>query len=311
MARMHHRLGLVVALGLTTLTTGCAVSQEKYNALKLDRDRLAEQLGSAQNQASIARSEADALKGQLGLIGQGHGGKDAMILNLTTQNAELQKQLDDINRRYADAVGKVGTGMALPEALSNELSAFAAQNPDLVSFDAQRGIVKFKSDVTFATGSAELKPQAKEAITRFAQILNSPTASGYELMVAGHTDNTRVANPATISAGHKDNWYLSAHRAISVGQELTRANVGPQRLAVTGYAEQRPVASNNTESGKQQNRRVEVLILPTTVRSGPVMASPGKAAPAQAPAAQRFNKDVPPPTNGASTSIDTRREFQK
>ena len=56
MARMHHRLGLVVALGLTTLTTGCAVSQEKYNALKLDRDRLAEQLGSAQNQASI---EAD------------------------------------------------------------------------------------------------------------------------------------------------------------------------------------------------------------------------------------------------------------
>ena len=311
MARMHHRLGLVVALGLTTLTTGCAVSQEKYNALKLDRDRLAEQLGSAQNQAAIARSEADALKGQLGLIGQGQGGKDAMILNLTTQNAELQKQLDDINRRYADAVGKVGTGMALPEALSNELSAFAAQNPDLVSFDAQRGIVKFKSDVTFATGSAELKPQAKEAITRFAQILNSPTASGYELMVAGHTDNTRVANPATISAGHKDNWYLSAHRAISVGQELTRANVGPQRLAVTGYADQRPVASNNTESGKQQNRRVEVLILPTTVRSGPVMAGPSKAAPAAPAAPQRLNKDVPAPTNGASTSVDTRREFAK
>ena len=84
MARMHHRLGLIVALGLTTLTTGCAVSQEKYNALKLDRDRLAEQLGSAQNQASIARSEADALKNQLGMIGQGGSGKDAMILNLTT-----------------------------------------------------------------------------------------------------------------------------------------------------------------------------------------------------------------------------------
>ena len=39
-------------------------------------------------------------------------------------------------------------------------------------------------------------------------------------MVAGHTDNTRVVNPATIQAGHKDNWYLSAHRAISVGKEL-------------------------------------------------------------------------------------------
>jgi chemotaxis protein MotB len=301
MARMHHRLALVAALGFTTLT-GCAVSQEKYNALKLDRDRLAEQLGSAQSQASAARAEADAMRNQLGMVGQGGQGKDAMILNLTTQNAELQKQLDDINRRYADAVGKVGTGMALPEQLSNELSAFAAQNPDLVSFDAQRGIVKFKSDVTFNSGSAELRPQAKEAITRFAQILNSPTASGYELMVAGHTDNTRVANPQTIQAGHKDNWYLSAHRAISVGQELSRSNVNPQRLAVTGYADQRPVASNTSEGGKQQNRRVEVLILPTTVRPGSV--APAVAGPTrQAAPAPRLNKDAPAPA-GASTAID-------
>ena len=314
MARMHHRLGLVVALGLTTLTTGCAVSQEKYNALKLDRDRLAEQLGAAQNQASTAKAEAEALRQQIAMFGQGQGGKEAMILNLTQQNAELQKQIDELNRRYADAIGRVGNTTALPEALSNELSAFAAQNPDLVSFDAQRGIVKFKSDVTFATGSAELKPQAKEAITRFAQILNSPTASGYELMVAGHTDNTPVSNPATIQAGHKNNWYLSAHRAISVGQELTRSNVGPQRLAVTGYADQRPIASNTSEAGKQQNRRVEVLILPTQVRSKTPIASSAqpagarKAAPAAAPA-QRLNKDVAPPTG--TTSVDTRREFSK
>lgn len=302
MARMHHRLGLVAALALTTLTTGCAVSQEKYNALKLDRDRLAEQLGSAQNQAATARSEADVLRQQLGMIGQGGSGKDAMILNLTTQNAEMQKQLDELNRRYADAVGKVGTGMALPEALTNELSAFAAQNPDLVSFDAQRGIVKFKSDVTFASGSAEVRPQAKEAISRFAQILNSPAASGYELMVAGHTDNTRVVNPATISAGHKDNWYLSAHRAISVGQELTRSNVNPQRLAVTGYADQRPTASNTSESGKQQNRRVEVLILPTTIRSNPVAPAVAGGNRPAAPA-PRLNKDTPIST-GASSEID-------
>jgi chemotaxis protein MotB len=299
MARMHHRLGLVVALGLTTLTTGCAVSQEKYNALKLDRDRLAEQLGAAQNQASTARAEADALKQQIGLVGQGAGGKDAMILNLTQTNAELQKQLDDLNRRYADAVGKVGTGMALPEALTNELSAFAAQNPDLVTFDAQKGIVKFKSDVTFATGKDELQPKAREVIQRFSSILNSPAASGYELMVAGHTDNTRVSNPATIQAGHKDNWYLSAHRAISVGTELQRSSVNAQRIAVTGYADQRPIASNASEGGKAQNRRVEVLILPTTVRGGAV--SPAIAGPTRSAPAPKMNKDGP---IGAQTTID-------
>ena len=62
-------------------------------------------------------------------------------------------------------------GTALPEPLSNELSEFARQNPDLVDFDAARGIVKFKSDVTFSSGSAEVTPKAKEVIARFSQIL--------------------------------------------------------------------------------------------------------------------------------------------
>jgi chemotaxis protein MotB len=298
---MHHRLGLVVALGLTTLTTGCAVSQEKYNALKLDRDRLAEQLGAAQNQASTAKAEAEALRGQIAMFGQGQGGKEAMILNLTQQNAELQKQIDELNRRYADAIGRVGNTTALPEALSNELSAFAAQNPDIVSFDAQRGIVKFKSDVTFALGKDELSSKAKDVIHRFSQILNSPAASGYELMVAGHTDNTPVSNPATIQAGHKNNWYLSAHRAISVGTELQRANVNPARLAVTGYADQHPIASNASESGKAQNRRVEVLILPSTTKNAATASADAgavqpkaaaKAAPAKKSGKMELNKDT-------------------
>src|SRR5688572_18442692 len=271
---MHKWIGLA-ALGL--IATGC-VSPEKYKAVVLDRDRLAEQLGAAQSQAAAAQREAEAFKNQIAAIMNAGGSKEAMILNLTQQNSELQRQLDELNRKYDDAVALAGrAGTALPAQLSNELSAFAAANPDLVDFDAARGIVKFKSDVTFATGSAELQPKAREVIGRFAQILNSGAASGYELMVAGHTDSTRVVNPQTIAAGHKDNWYLSAHRAISVGSALQAQRVSPQRIGVTGYADHRPVASNASESGKSQNRRVEVLILPSTVRSGgaPAMANTG------------------------------------
>ena len=285
MARKH--LLSLAAFGL--LLAGGCVSQEKYTALKLDRDRYAEQLGQAQNEASAARSEADAYKNQLANIGNSAGSRDAMVLNLTNENAELKKQIDELNRQYADAVGKIGTGNALPEPLTNELQAFANANPDLVDFDAARGIVKFKSDLTFSTGSAELTPKAKDAIGRFSQILNSGSASGYELMVAGHTDNTRVVNPQTISAGHKDNWYLSAHRAIAVGSALQSQRVNPQRIGVTGYADQRPVANNASESGKTQNRRVEVLILPHTVRSGgPSIANTGSGS---KQTATKFNKD--------------------
>jgi chemotaxis protein MotB len=276
---------------LLCIAGGC-VSQEKYNALKLDRDRYAEQLGQAQNEASAARSEADAYKNQVGTLGNSKDGQGAMILNLTNQNNELQRQLDDLNRKYADAVSRSGPS-ALPPQLTNELSDFARQNPDLVDFDANRGIVKFKSDVTFAPGSADVTPKAKDVIGRFAQILNSPAAGSYELIVAGHTDNTNVINPATIQAGHKNNWYLSAHRAIAVGYELQQHRVNPQRMGVTGYADQRPIASNASESGKAQNRRVEVLILPTQFRGGTKSATP-LAAPAKQP--NKFNKDAAIPS---------------
>ena len=291
MARKH-----LISIALLGLIAGGCVSQEKYNALKLDRDRYAEQLGQAQHELAGAQGESDAFKNQLSNIGTSGNSKDAMILNLTNQNSEMQRQLDDLNRKYADAAGRVGS--PLPEALNNALLDFAHQNPNLVDFDSARGIVKFKSDVTFAPGSAEVTGPAKTAIATFAQILNSPAASGYELMVAGHTDNTNVINPVTLQAGHKNNWYLSAHRAIAVGGILMSQGVNGQRLAVTGCADQRPIASNASEAGKAANRRVEVLILPNQIHSAPMAAEHTPAVTTHLKSAKKeFNKDaVVPPT---------------
>ena len=274
MARMHQWIGLsFISLALT----GC-VAQEKYNARKLAHEQTIERLAYAEAKEQAAAAENALLKEQLSTIGQNEETRQAMLANMQNQNNELQRQNDELNRRYGDAMSKVGTGAILPQPLNDALTTFAAQHPDLVEFDSNRGIVKFKSDVTFATGSADLTSNAKQAIDRFAEILNSQAAVGYEVMVAGHTDNQPVVNPATIQRGHKDNWHLSSHRAISVGSELQRQRVSPQRIAVTGYADQRPVASNNTDAGRQQNRRVEVLILPTTV-GGPVAAGPASGEP--------------------------------
>src|SRR5207237_10120357 len=136
-----------------------------------------------------------------------------LVANLSAQNAELSKRVEELNQKYANAPQNgTGAGTALPEPITNALTEFARANPDLVDFDSHRGIVKFRSDVTFASGDATLTPRAREVIAKFATILNSPACSSYELIVAGHTDNTRVINSATISKGHKDNWYLSAHR---------------------------------------------------------------------------------------------------
>lgn len=307
MARTHWIA--VAALGLTL--TGC-VSQEKYNALKLDRDQMSERLAQADADSRAAKEKADLLASQLnGLMANG-GTKDGLLANLQSQNSELQKQLDELNAKYNEAVNGLGkAGTALPAAVTSELERFAAENPDLVDFDSKRGIVKFKSDVTFASGSDVLTPKAKEAITRFATILNGPATASYELLIAGHTDNVPVSNPATKAAGNKDNWYLSSHRAISVGKELQSHAVSGARMGVLGYADQRPIASNDTAAGKAQNRRVEVLILPHTVDSHAITASaeesptPAHTRKSKA-AALDLNKDSPLPASANKASDVTK-----
>jgi chemotaxis protein MotB len=291
MARMHKWFGLAA---LTLSLTGC-VSQEKYSAMKLRADQLAEQAGQSDADAQRARAQAEAYKNQLDQIAGSGNTQAAMLANLNQQNADLKAQLAQITAKYEDSLNQppqmvmVG-GSALPAPLSNALSSFAAANPDIVDFDAARGVVKFKSDVTFASGSAEVNERAKDVIQRFAQILNSQGASGYDLMVAGHTDNRPVVSQRTRELGHFDNWYLSVHRAIAVAAELVRNGVTKSRLGVAGYADQRPIASNTSDAGRAQNRRVEIIILPTSNRATAITAS-SSSAPRTAAPRPRFDKD--------------------
>ena len=272
MARMHRFLALAaLSFGLT----GCVTSTDKYTALKLEAEATRAQLGEAQSQARSAQAERDAYKNQIAQIADGNNTQIGLIKNQADQIALISGENADLKRRIEESLNRPMTGGALPAPLTHALDGFARENPELVDFDSARGIVKFKTDFTFATGSADLTEKAKSAIGRFAAILNSDAARSYELMVAGHTDSSPVVNQAT-KLKHPDNWYLSAHRAIAVGDELIKHQVSPQRVADVGYADQRPIASNGTTEGKAQNRRVEVLILPSTVRSTVVSKSPAR-----------------------------------
>lgn len=278
------RMMQIVGLAATAIVLVGCVPMEKYNSLKLERDRIAEQLVTAQTSLAAEEARSAALQKQLADLAGGNTTIASLIANLQSQLAESQRNYDEAMRKLAERGNTAGG--PLPVALDQALRDFAAANPDLVDFDSRLGIVKFKSDVTFAVGSADLTPKAKEAIAKFATILNSAAAANYELMVAGHTDNQPVVNPQTKAAGHHDNWYLSAHRAISVGREMITQRVSSNRLGVGGYADQRPIASNSSAAGQAQNRRVEILILPTQVR-GTVVSTP------IAPPKPKVNKDTP------------------
>jgi chemotaxis protein MotB len=291
MLRLRH-LALLTAAAF--LMNGC-VAMDKYNALRLERDQLLERMSQAEAEARTERGKAKLLQDQLNAIMDKGGSYESAMKGLMEENANLKARLEDTNRKYEEAL-KRGPTVVLPQELNKALIDLAKQNPEIMEYDASRGMVKFKGDVTFASGSSELTPKAREVIGRFSQIINGGVAGKYDLLVAGHTDNVTVSNPRTVAAGHKDNWYLSAHRAISVASEMRKDGVAAGRLGVAGYADQHPVASNATAEGKAQNRRVEVLILPggsgdTAPAAEKAPAAAPEVAPAvEAPAASMQNK---------------------
>jgi chemotaxis protein MotB len=118
--------------------------------------------------------------------------------------------------------------------------------------------VEIKTDILFPSGSAHLAPYAVDVIDRLAGAL-APFPN--PIRVEGHTDNKPINTVAFYS-----NWELSAARAGSVVHVLQARGVGADRLAVIGYGEQRPVQSNDTEQGRNANRRVVVVILSTELQ---------------------------------------------
>jgi chemotaxis protein MotB len=113
--------------------------------------------------------------------------------------------------------------------------------------------VEMNSKILFSSADAELEEGALPALKALANVLKTLPNS---IDVEGHTDNIPINNEV-----FRSNWELSASRAASVVHLFTNYGVNPNRLSSIGYAEFRPVASNDTSEGRLRNRRVKVVIL--------------------------------------------------
>jgi chemotaxis protein MotB len=157
--------------------------------------------------------------------------------------------------------------------------------------------VEIKTDILYPSGSAHLAPYAVDVIQRLGGAL-APFPN--PIRVEGHTDNKPISTVAFYS-----NWELSAARAGSVVRVLQAQGVGPERLAVIGYGDTRPIHPNDSEQGRNANRRVVVVILSTELQRqkapgdqnglGPIPPSTAAAA----PAATTPDNAAPPQTASA------------
>ena len=124
-----------------------------------------------------------------------------------------------------------------------------------VVFRRGKMVVKLPESILFASGSAELSKGGADAIGEVAAILRQ--MNGRRFTVAGHTDNIPVG-----SGNFKNNWELSALRAVKVTELLIDKGVAAGNLVAAGYGPYDPVASNGTSTGRQRNRRIEIILEP-------------------------------------------------
>lgn len=121
-------------------------------------------------------------------------------------------------------------------------------------------VITFVAEVLFDSGKAVLKPEGLPILDKVVRILREQVPEN-NIGIEGHTDNEPIKY-----SGWKSNWELSAQRALTVLHYLESKGMSPKRLSQAGYGEHRPVASNETAEGRQLNRRVEIVILPKTVK---------------------------------------------
>jgi outer membrane protein OmpA-like peptidoglycan-associated protein len=180
--------------------------------------------------------------------------------------AELQSQQDAQARAAAEAKSQQDAQAAAQAQQGEAQAQQAAQQAELEkqqlramllqqfnrilpTTDTPRGLKANLADVLFATGKFELQPTAREALAKFSGIVLAHP--GLKMQVEGYTD---------IVGSDTFNQTLSENRANSVRAYLIAQGIDPTSITAVGYGKSNPVASNDTSSGRQQNRRVEIII---------------------------------------------------
>jgi chemotaxis protein MotB len=163
---------------------------------------------------------------------------------------DLQKALAESNKRKAEADKRIAEMKELLGQLKTMIDAGKLK----VKIADGRMVLELPSDVLFASGSAELSPAGLSTI---AQVTTALLTIKRKLQVEGHTDNVPIK-----TSRFPSNWALGAARAITIVNTMIGAGMNPAQLSAASYGEFKPVAPNDTDQHKGQNRRIEIVIVP-------------------------------------------------
>lgn len=282
---------LLLAAVLAVGAAACGVNEDVYNATLKDRDQQKQKLAETQKALDQEKAQhakdVDArdarlavLSNKLKSLGQDVSRLETERGNLGGELEQAQKRMEELRKAQAQAEERA----AQFRKLVTQFKALTDAGKLQVEIRENRMIVRLGDKILFDPGKTDLKPEGKDALTQVTAVLK--TLPNRNFQVAGHTDNVPIK-----SKKFRSNWDLSTARAVEVTNFMIAAGMEPKRLSAAGYADQSPVAANDSPENMAKNRRIEITLVPNLDDLPPIdealksdtAAAP--AAPAAAPAA--------------------------
>ena len=263
---------LFMALAVSLLMTSCASKKDLENC-QTENKSLTESLQAAKEDLAAKNARIASLeeqqRGMQQLLKNAEDkyaklqeSLDKSLTNASQNNISIEKLVDQINEsnQYIRHLVEVKSKSdSLNMVLTNNLTRSLSKE-ELKEVDVQvlKGVVyiSLADNMLYKSGSYEINSRAAETLSKITKIIKD--YKDYDVLIEGNTDNVPITKPNI-----RNNWDLSALRASSVVQALQNDyGVDPKRLTAGGRGEYNPIAGNDTEAGKQRNRRTQIIITP-------------------------------------------------
>jgi chemotaxis protein MotB len=267
--KKNFLFALTLAAG-ALFVTSCASKKELENCQNENRE-LTTNYQDSKEKLAAANARVASLEDQLAQQKKDYAALqsslDKSLTNANSNNINISKLVDQINesnqyiRHLVEVKSKSDSlNMVLTNNLTRSLSKEEMKEVDV---QVLKGVVyiSLADNMLYKSGSYEVNDRAEETLSKIAKIIMD--YKDYDVLIEGNTDNVPVNNKAASMKNIRNNWDLSALRASSVVQYLQdHYGVDPKRLTAGGRGEYNPVATNDTEIGKQRNRRTQIIITP-------------------------------------------------
>ena len=260
---------LTLATG-ALLLSGCASKKDLENCQTENR-QLTTEYNNAKETIAANNARIKSLEDQLSqskeTMAALQSSLDKSLTNANSNNINISKLVDQINEsnQYIRHLVEVKSKSdSLNLVLTNNLTRSLSKE-ELKEVDVQvlKGVVyiSLADNMLYKSGSYEINDRAEETLSKIAKIIRD--YSDYDVLIEGNTDNVPINTTNPIMKNIRNNWDLSCLRATSVAQYLQdHFSVDPKRLTAGGRGEYNPLVANDTELGKQRNRRTQIIITP-------------------------------------------------